>query len=251
MTSTADYVIVDPRNIGLDRTIIHNQGRIEIPDEPPKWTRRHRGDEEEEKRRHSTFYRVRESLSEKKHDTAVKIKKTLDMNKHVNTSIDEELERNGCVLVDSVPQDSGSRLKEKPPLPKKPSVKEFLQDPIENTKKKISDHSNSQAAASIAKKEIPHGQDVDLIRVHETLEKSNTVEEQEKALEIFEEMMKERQHIYVRWTLDRHVVKVRVSPKMTFVKKSKRDFLRKDPAGNYAVDWRAYGKHVNISFRGY
>ena len=38
-------------------------------------------------------------------------------------------------------------------------------------------------------------------------------DEKKKAKETFEQLMKERQNLFMRWTLDRHVTKVRIVPK--------------------------------------
>ncbi|KAF2491290.1 hypothetical protein BU16DRAFT_515579 [Lophium mytilinum] len=60
--------------------------------------------------------------------------------------------------------------------------------------------------------------------------------------------MKERQSTFVRWTLDRHVTKVRVMPRDTFTRKSRAQFETKNTEGDIVMDWKAYGQHLLIFY---
>ncbi|CAI6243094.1 unnamed protein product [Periconia digitata] len=248
MTNTKSYVTVDERDINLDRADIHRKSRIELPQKSPDSSNDHReNQDEEEKRNKSTLHRVRVSVSEKKHDTAVKIKKTLHISKEAGTGsriIDDDLQNDASALANPVPQKSDSRLKEKLPVPEKATVKDFLHNPIDITKKKLNDRGNSEAAANLAAKEISHGQEVDLLHAHDQLQNASTDAEKKEMTETFGELMKERQNMFVRWTADRHITKVRILPKTTFVRKSMQEFMRKDPGGNVAMDWQAYVQHL-------
>lgn len=247
MTTNDEYVTADADAIGLDRANIHREGRIELPEKPPKSSQDHRVDEEEEeKKKYSTLHRVRVSISEKKHDTAIKIKKTLHISDHTHSSVDDQLKQDESALADPVTDHSHSRLKEKLPVPEKATVKDFLHNPIEVTKEKLDSHGNEQVAANIAASEISHGQEVDLLNAQSDMLRARTSEEKKKAKETFEELLKERQNMFVRWTLDRHITKVRIMPKTTFVKKTRREFEKRDPVGNVAIDWKAYGEHVGV-----
>ncbi|KAF1956333.1 hypothetical protein CC80DRAFT_446178 [Byssothecium circinans] len=241
MAANKAYTTIDESAIGLDRANIDLHGLIELPNEAPQASNDRRSiDSEEEKKRHSSLHRVRASISEKKHDATLKIKKTLHIGKSTETSIDEDLDRDGSALANPVTEASSSRLHEKLPVPEKATVKDFMHHPIDTTKDKVSNHGNEEIAANIAAREISHGQDVDLLNAHEEIQTAETDEKRERAEENFEELLKERQNMFVRWTMDRHVTKVRVLPKAAFVRKGKEEFTGKDGS----VDWRGYGEHL-------
>jgi hypothetical protein len=246
MVVKEEYATIDGPDIGLDRADINRQGQIEIPNQAPQPSHDHReDDEEEERKKQSSLHRVRVSLSEKKHDAGLKIRKKLHISKMTDTDVDDDLGRNDSVLANPVTEESESRLSEKLPVPDKATMKDFLHSPIDTTKDKISGHGNQEVAANIAAREISHGQDVDLLNAHKKMQNADTTQEREKAAETFEELMKERQNMFVRWTLDRHITKARILPSLTFVRKPKEAFMRKEVGGQVVMNWKAYGSHVS------
>ena len=114
---------------------------------------------------------------------------------------------------------------------------------------KVSGQGNHQMAANIAAKEISHGQEVDLLNAHDRVENAETETEKVLAIQDLEKLMKERQTMYVRWTMDRHVTKCRVLPRETSVRKSRSEFETKNDQGETKLDWEAYGTHASLTCR--
>jgi hypothetical protein len=111
---------------------------------------------------------------------------------------------------------------------------------------------NQEVAANIAATEIHHGQEVDLVNAASALEEAKTEDEKRAATQTLSDLLKQRQTTYVRWSLDRHVTKIRVIPRDILARKPRAEFEKKNSQGNTIVDWRAYGAHVSmipVSFR--
>jgi hypothetical protein len=237
MATKREFVTVDEQHAGLDRANINHDNQIQLPQKPPQSTDNHGDDDADEKHRS-----LRVAISEKRHGAAVKIRKTLHISK--GTDIEDDLGQQDSLLANPVTEKSDSRLKEKMPVPDKATMKDFVHNPVDMVKSKISGQGNYEVAANIASKEISHGQEVDLLKAHDDVQHAETQEKKERATETFDELLKERQNMYVRWTLDRHITKVRILPRDRFVLKNKVDFQTKDANGSLVTDWRAYGKHV-------
>ena len=101
-----------------------------------------------------------------------------------------------------------------------------------------------QISSKIAVKEIPHGQEVELVRAHDALLRSRNDTERLMAIENINELLQTRQDQFVRWTIDRHVQKVRLLPPKSVPWKTQEDFTRARN-GKKEVDWLAYGEHVS------
>ncbi|KAF2637909.1 hypothetical protein P280DRAFT_520509 [Massarina eburnea CBS 473.64] len=237
MATDEEYTLVSGGNIGLDRADINQHGQIELPEKSPRTSHAHHESLDEDEGR---LHRVRVSISEKKHDAATKIRKTLRISKPPSTIVDDELQKNDSMLANPVTEASESRLREQLPVPEKATVKDFLHHPVDTAKDKVSNQGNHEIAANIAAREVSHGQDVDLLHAHEELQGAETRAAEEKAEATLEELVKERQNMFVRWTLDRHITKVRILPKNSIAWPGKDDFVGNDGV----VDWRAYGRHI-------
>ncbi|KAA8612749.1 hypothetical protein A1F94_007115 [Pyrenophora tritici-repentis] len=57
-------------------------------------------------------------------------------------------------------------------------------------------------------------------------------------------MLRQRQNTYVRWSLDRHVTKLRVLPRNTIKLKPRSDFTTTDSQGTTTIDWKNYTTHL-------
>ena len=240
MATKKEFVTVDEHQVSLDRANITHEGLVELPFAPPRSANNHGGDDADDKHRS-----LRVAISEKRHGAAVKIRKTLHISK--GTDIEDDLGQQDSLLANPVTEKSDSRLKEKMPVLDKATVKDFMHDPCDTVKAKIHGHGNQQVAENIASREISHGQEVDLVNAHDAVQHAKTKEEKDRATETFEELRKERQNMYVKWTMDRHVTKLRLLPRDRFVCKSKADFTTKNANGYMVTDWRAYGQHVRVS----
>jgi hypothetical protein len=235
MDTTKELVQVDEMDIGLDRSNITHQNQIQIPKLDEK-DDNHVNQTEPEA--HSSSKLVN-TLKERKHHAAVKIRKTL----HISKATDDS-SLQSPVLANTTDEQSDSRLIRQLPVPDKPTMKDFMHNPIETVKSKVSDQGNQQVAANIAAKEIPHGEEVDLVNAHDAVSSAKTERERLMAIQDVKRLTKERQSTYARWTLDRHVTNIRVLPRDTMVRKPQAEFLKKDIHGQIVTDWNAYGSHV-------
>jgi hypothetical protein len=233
-----ELVQVDEADIGLDRSNITQQNQIQIPKLEENNGNNHVNHAENEG---SSSSKLVNTLKDRKHHAAVKIRKTL----HISKATDD-LTSQSPVLANTTEEQSDSRLVHQLPIPDKPTVKDFIHNPIDTVKSKVSDQGNQQVAANIAAKEISHGEEVDLVNAHDAVSRATTERERLMAIQDVKRLMKERQSTYARWTLDRHVTNVRVLPKETMVRKSQADFQIKDIRGQIVTDWNAYGSHVGI-----
>ncbi|KAI4851879.1 hypothetical protein E4T44_01853 [Aureobasidium sp. EXF-8845] len=210
-----------------DRAIMNANGRVELtnPVMPGSPTS-------------ATHHSLKDSLDERRHSAGVKLRKVLHISKPSDT-----LPTGPILAHDSTAKSHRARLGDDLPDPKSISVDGLLHHPIDTIKEKISAQSSQQTAANIATKEISHGQEVDLVKADDRVEFAATATERAIAVEERDALLRERQNIYVRWTLDRHVTQCRVMPK-NIAKRDKSEFEYKTLEGDIAVDWKAYAGHL-------
>jgi hypothetical protein len=122
-----------------------------------------------------------------------------------------------------------------------------VHNPVDTVKSKVSNQGNQQIAANIAAKEISHGKEVDLVNAHDAVTRATTEREKLLAIKDLSKLTKERQGTYARWSLDRHVTKVRRLPRESMVKKPQSQFMKKNSQGQLVTDWNAYGSHVSTN----
>lgn len=240
MGSHEEYTQTDARNIGLDRADITLQGQIELPDQGFR-----KGDDEgarlqTEPEARSSTHHVVNSIKQKKHDAGIKIRRKL----HISKPSDVPASSSSPILANSVDGNPLSRLDNASKEPEKHSLKDLLHNPVDTIKSKTYNMGNQEIAGNIAAKEIPHGRDVDILNAASAVDRAETDHEKSLAVKNLSELLEMRQSIYVRWTLDRHVTKIRVLPKNTVSRKPKTEFEKKSARGDHAVDWQAYAQHV-------
>lgn len=148
------------------------------------------------------------------------------------------------VLADSDNHISKERYVEDKPEPEHNKAKDLLHHPVDTITSIAGGTAGHQISANIAAKEIPHGQEVELVRAHDALLRSRNDTERLMAIENINELLQTRQDQFVRWTMDRHVQKVRLLPPKSVPWKTKEDFMRVRN-GKEEVDWLAYGEHVS------
>ncbi|KAI4762603.1 hypothetical protein E4T51_04394 [Aureobasidium sp. EXF-12344] len=217
-----------PESKGVpDRAAINKSGRVQLTNpvtpEPPV---------------SPTHHSLRDSLDERRHSAGAKLRKVLHISKPSDTAT-----TNPILASDSAAKSYRSRLGNDLPDPSKISADGLLHRPIDTIKDKISAQGSQQTAAQIATKEISHGQEVDLIKADDRVQEARTERERVIAEQERDYLIQERQNIYVRWTMDRHVAQVRVMPKDTG-KKDRSEFEHKTLSGETAVDWKAYASHL-------
>ncbi|KAF2820305.1 hypothetical protein CC86DRAFT_428944 [Ophiobolus disseminans] len=234
MDTKKELVEADEFDIGLDRANITHENKIELPNLDSN----HSDDTQSEPDSQSPSG-LRNSLRQRKHHAAIKIRRTL----HISKATDD-LNPQSPVIANTE-EESDSRLVHQLPVPDKPTMKDFIHNPVDTVKTKISNQGNEQVAANIAAKEISHGNEVDLVNAHDAVNRATTERERLLAIRDVSKLMKERQGTYARWSLDRHVTKIRILPSETMVKKPQAAFVKQDSRGHIVTDWHAYTSHVS------
>lgn len=91
---------------------------------------------------------------------------------------------------------------------------------------------------------IALGANVNLVRVYDKAADTDNKDERQLALKELEDLKKARQGQYVRWTIDRHVLKVRRIPPLNLQRPQKKDFRIRDQKEEDQINWAMYGEHV-------
>ncbi|KAL1648199.1 hypothetical protein SLS61_007071 [Didymella pomorum] len=237
MQARQEPVLVDEFEVGLDRAKITKSEQIQLP-ESHNTEQSANIDADPDSPRSST-HNVKESIKLKKHKAGVKIRKTL----HIGRASDD-FDLTITAIAGGNKEPSGSRYVTDPPEPDKATFKDFVHNPVDTVKAKVSEHSNQQVAGQITAKEVPHGDEVDLLHASEAVEDAKTDAQRLLAIQDLSKLMKERQVTFARWTLDRHVTKVRLLPREQIRLKPRSDFEKYNPQEGLVIDWQAYGQHL-------
>ena len=131
-----------------------------------------------------------------------------------------------------------------PPVPGPQGFKQLVHHPVDTIKAKTERKTNKEVAANLLSPEITHAQDVELIRAQESLDNATTEEEKLQACDDLESLKKARQDLFVRWTMDRHVMKLK--------RLEKNDGGDRDRSGSdgqtnsqlESIGWKSYGQQV-------
>jgi hypothetical protein len=243
-----ELVQVDEADIGLERSNITQQGQIVLPERRSGSSdndvaRLRDPDDYTEPDTQSSTHHVVNKLRQKKHDAGIKLRKKFHIAKPSDDA--EKLDAKSPILANTTEiEQSNSRLDNKE-VSEKHTMDGLMHHPIDTVKEKVSNQGNQEVAGNIAAKEIPHGQEVDLVNASTAVDRARTESEKLLAIRNLSELLKQRQSTYVRWSLDRHVSKVRVLPRDTVVLKPRSDFERTNAQEGTVIDWRAYGSHVS------
>ena len=120
--------------------------------------------------------------------------------------------------------------------------KEFVTAPLDTVKSTIHKKGGKEFAENLADADASHGASVKLVRAHEYIATSTEDATREKAVEDFETLKKVRQDAFVRWTMARHVRKVK-TVQLQEPRRARKDFVRNED-GKETMDWMDYGHHV-------
>ncbi|KAH6491886.1 hypothetical protein HBI55_139880 [Parastagonospora nodorum] len=236
-----ELVQVDEEEIGLDRANITSDNQIQLPTLDNSSSSSTDTNSSPTQSRSSSH--LVNSLRDRKHHAAVKIRKTLHISKPT-----DDIDSASPILANTAEETSDSRLDHNLPVPDKHSVKEILHHPIDAVKSKVGDQGNHEVAANIAAKEIPHGDEVDLVNAHDKVGNARTEKERVEATDEVKRLMKDRQSKFARWSLDRHVTKIRVLPREGMKRRERREFEKRDAEGGVVVDWRGYASHLLVYY---
>lgn len=237
-------------DVGLDRTKINSQDQIQLiadsqanPNVPPGtegtgFVEFHHGEAVPVQDNHNHD----DGGKSKAKRLSMKVKNVL----HIGDKSDSKPEATAPILADAPDTASKSRLIHDVPEKKPHTLKDFVHDPVDTVKSKVTGTGGHQVAANIAAQEVSHGREVELVRAHDRVARAKTERERVLAIKELDEMMKARQDMFVRWTMDRHVTKVRILPKHTTRLKERREFLVRRLDGTVKMDWEGYITHVSL-----
>lgn len=96
-----------------------------------------------------------------------------------------------------------------PPKPGPQGFKDLVYHPVDTIKAKTERKTNKEVALNLLSPEVTHAQDVELIRAQETADAANAEKEKLDACQDLETLKEARQDLFVRWTMDRHVLKLK------------------------------------------
>ncbi|KAH6643005.1 hypothetical protein C7974DRAFT_114432 [Boeremia exigua] len=233
--------LVDEFEIGLDRAKITKSAQIQLPESHETEKQGTESDSESDSPR-SPSHNLVESIKFKKHKAGIKIRKKL----HIGRASDDfDLTTTAIAGRHDASQ---SRYVTDAPEPDRTTFKDFVHNPIDSVRAKVAEHSNQQFAGQMTAKEIPHSNEVDLLQASEAVEAANTDAQRLLAIQDLSKLMKERQATYARWTIDRHITKVRLLPREEMKLKSRSDFEKYSPQEGLVIDWRAYGQHLLVYY---
>lgn len=136
------------------------------------------------------------------------------------------------------------RLDNHPPEEGIHGLKDFFHQPVQTIKVKAERKTNKTVAENFSTAEISHAHDVELILAQDRVASAQTEEERSSANQDLEVLKRARQDMFVRWTMDRHVLKIRRLERKPVQHRERADFVTKDESGKQKMDWKAYGSHV-------
>ena len=137
------------------------------------------------------------------------------------------------------PTEMPYRLDNHPPEEGIHGLNDFVHQPIQTIKVKAQRKTNKAIAENLSTAEISHAHDVELILAQDRIASAQTEEERSSANQDLEVLKRARQDMFVRWTMDRHVLKIRQLERRPVQYRERVDFVTKGK-----MDWKAYGSHV-------
>ena len=130
------------------------------------------------------------------------------------------------------------------PDPGPQGFRQLIQHPIDTTKAKTQRKSNKEVAAKLLSPEVTHAQDVELVHAQNTLDKAENESEKLQACEDLETLKKGRQDLFVRWTMDRHVQKLKRLEDRATQERKQREANNTSIQKTKKLDWHSYGQQV-------
>lgn len=165
---------------------------------------------------------------------------------HVSPKHSENLESMTAATLAPSPTAAAmpSRLDDDPPDEGLNGLKDFIHQPLDTIKAKVERRSNRELAGNLATQEVTHAHNVELVRAQEHLTSATTKKDKLAASSDLEALTKARQDMFVRWTMDRHVGKIRRLERREIPHRAMAEFIVKDGPGKDTISWKGYGHHV-------
>ena len=138
------------------------------------------------------------------------------------------------------------RLDNHPPDKGLDGLKDFAHQPIQTIKAKAKRRTNREVARNLATAEISHADNVELVLAQDHMASADTKEEQSSAHQDLEVLKKARQDMFIRWTIDRHVLKIRRLERIPIQPRERAEFTTKDQSGHDKTNWKTYVGHVRL-----
>ena len=136
---------------------------------------------------------------------------------------------------------------ESPEKPNLLQIKALVTNPVTTIRDVAHRKGGNDFAETVANTEVSHGASVNLVLSHEKIAASTNTRERMVATGEFDLLKKERQDSLVRWTMDRHVRRVRNAQAQKVPLAEKKDFVRLD-GGREKMHWGDYGHYVRCIF---
>lgn len=140
--------------------------------------------------------------------------------------------------------DDDDRMFNPAPEQKGPDFKEVVKHPIDTIQSAMHGASGAKFAEALDNQVIAHGAEVKIVRAYDDVKSAETEEAKTTAMGNLEDLKKERQDAFVRWTIDRHVLKVRQVPPRTISQPRREDYKSSNKDGEKTVQWLEYGHDV-------
>jgi hypothetical protein len=102
-------------------------------------------------------------------------------------------------------------------------------------------------AKTLAKTDVTHGANVNIVRAYDHLASSPTDDDRTSAIQGLELLKKSRKDSFVRWSMDRHVQKVRKVEAIKTPRRPRREFVERLDDGRYKMRWKDYDQYVRTS----
>lgn len=139
------------------------------------------------------------------------------------------------------------RLDNHPPKEGLDGLQDLAHQPVQTIRAKVERTTNRAIAGNLATAEVSHAHDVELVLAGDHMVSAKTEEERSSAHQDLEVLKKARQDMFVRWTMDRHVLKVRRLEQKSIPCRARAEFTTKDQSGHGKTNWKAYGSYVRLT----
>lgn len=133
------------------------------------------------------------------------------------------------------------------PEEKRPDFKEVIKNPIATVQSALHGASGAKFAEALDNQVIAHGAEVRIVRAYDDVKSAETDEMKSSALESLEMLKKKRQDAFVRWTFDRHILKVRQVPPRATKHPRQKDYHSETKEGKAKMQWLHYGHNVRYA----
>ena len=127
-------------------------------------------------------------------------------------------------------------------------AKDLIRNPISTVQSALHGASGAKFAQVADNQVVTHGENVGLVRAWDKLESAQNEKEKNDAVDELGSLKRERQDAYVRWTMDRHVMKVRQAPPRVLERPRRQDYRKADQEGKVEFQWADYGQQVRNLF---